>query len=111
MTHSPEAMAMARRVVADVWKSRNENAAVAYVLTGQCDNYREVQAAVAAIELASKAAADFAYGHVVSGNDHRSQGRDETARKISSALRAFEHLRAAPNPKDTSDDISPTDPA
>lgn len=89
-----EQLAMARRIVADVWKRRNENAAVAYVLTGQCDDYREVEAALVAIRATSKLAADLAYGHIVSGNDKRSAGADATARKITARLRNNDHLKA-----------------
>lgn len=50
MTEPTEEMkAMARRVVAGVWKSRNENAAVHLLMVGQCDHYREMEAALAAI--------------------------------------------------------------
>lgn len=49
MTPTPEMRKMARECVAKVWKARNENAAVHFLMAGQCDNYREVQAALTAI--------------------------------------------------------------
>lgn len=96
MTPTPEMLALARQCVAGVWKQNSDRLTlIPLLLAGDCDHYREVQSAIAAIQRTTELAAEY---RAKEAKEYRTRGYltgDVALGASSFALRNFDFLKGA----------------